>query len=143
MSTDARALLEQGRELLDPVLVKHGFRVETPETSNEAAFARVAYVRDERRLELGCRDQLAAVVYQIDDLVMTHDAYMSAVLGPAGSNMYPSFSGHPLDGFRHLHHDLQHYAGAFLHGTSEAFRTIVRRAHEVAGADARTTLYRR
>jgi len=143
MSTDARSLLTQGRELLDPLLVKHGFRVETPETNNETSFSRVAYVRDDRRLELGCRDQLAAVVYQVDDLVMTHDAYMGAVLGPAGSNMYPSFSGHPMDGFRHLHHDLQHYAGAFLHGTTAALKTIVRRAQEVAGAEARTTLYRR
>ena len=143
MSTDAPTLLALGRELLDPVLTKHGFRVETPTVSGGSAFARVAYVRDDRRLELGCRDQLSAVVYQIEDLVMTHDAFMGAVLGPAGSNMYPSFSGHPLDGFRHLQHDLEHYAGAFLNGTAEALRTIVKRAQDLAGADARTTLYRR
>lgn len=143
MTADARTILARGRELLDPVLAAHGFRAVGGDTNDSGTFARVAYAKDNRRLELGCREQLTVVVYQLDDLVLTHDDYMSAVLGPAGSNMYPCFTGDPLDGFRHLKHDLEHYAGSFLHGSADAFRTIVKRAHEVAGADVRTTLYRR
>jgi hypothetical protein len=143
MTADARTLLERGRALLDPTLLAHGFEANSGKWQQTASFARVAYVRDDRRLELGCRDQLTVVVYQLDDLVLTHDDYMNAVLGPAGSNMYPSFSGDPLDGFRHLQHDLANYAGTFLNGTAEAFRTIVRRSQELSGAEVRSTLYRR
>jgi hypothetical protein len=144
MTMDARTTLSHGRGLLDDLLVANGFTPVEPEMPHDtAAFARIAYVKDNRRLELGCREQLAVVVYQVDALVVTHDAFMAAVLGPAGSNMYPCFTGDPLDGFRHLRHDLENYAGAFLHGTEEGFRTIVRRAQEMMGHQERTTLYRR
>lgn len=144
MTMDARTILSRGRGLLDDVLEAHGFTAVEPDVQHDpSAFARLSYVKGDRRLELGCRDQLAVVVYQLGDLVVTHDAFMAAVLGPAGSNMYPCFTGDPLDGFRHLRHDLESYAGAFLHGTDDGFRTIVRRAQEMMGTQERTTLYRR
>jgi hypothetical protein len=141
---NANAALALGCEILDPVLALHGFAFE-PRASgspNGETFARGAYVRLDRRLELGFKQSLAVVIYQVGTLVLTHDSYMQAVLGPAGSNMYPSFTGDPLDGFRHLRHDLESYAGVFLHGPPEHFRQIVERAGKQAAQTARTTLYR-
>ena len=144
MTVDARETLALGRALLDPVLVSNGFYFdeESSAAHSSEAFARGSYVRGARRLELGCREVLAVVVYQLDDLLLTHDAYMQTVLGPAGSNMYPCFTGDPLDGFRHLKHDLEHYGTIFLRGTDAQFRHIVTRS-QTLGADERTTLYRR
>jgi hypothetical protein len=53
---------------------------------------------------------------------------MAVVLGEEGSNQYPSFGGHPLDAFRHLHHDLECYASVFLRGPEAHFKVIVERA---------------
>jgi hypothetical protein len=144
VSVDARDVLALGRSLLDSVLVPHGFAFDEAASAARSteAFARGAYVRDGRRLELGCREMLAIVVYQLDELLLTHDAYMQTVLGPAGSNMYPCFTGDPLDGFRHLKHDLDLYATIFLRGSDAQFRQIVARAQS-SQADERTTLYRR
>jgi len=144
MSVDAREILAQGRALLDPVFSTHGFHFdeESSAAHSSDAFARGTYVRNGRRVELGCRDELVAVIYQLDEMLLTHDAYMRAVLGPAGSNMYPCFTGDPLDGFRHLKHDLELYASIFLRGSDAQFRQIVARSQEQSGDD-RTTLYRR
>lgn len=140
---DARVLLADGRALLDPVLAAHGFSFDAAKSErvSTAAFARGAYLKGDRRLELGCRDLLGTVAYQVGTLVLSHDAYMRAVLGPVGSNMYPSFSGEPLDGFRYLKHDLERYAAVFLHGSDEHFKGIVARAADIG--DDRTTQYRR
>jgi hypothetical protein len=144
MSVDARETLAQGRALLDPVLAAHGFHFdEAASTAHSTdAFARGTYLRDGRRMELGCREELVAVVYQLEELIITHDTYMHTVLGPAGSNMFPCFTGDPLDGFRHLKHDLELYATVFLRGTDAQFRQLVARSRTIA-ADERTTLYRR
>lgn len=142
---NGRSTLALGRPILDPVLTARGFAFEEkpPGRGRDDGIARAAYVRGDRRLELGVHQSLAMVVYQVAGMILSHERYMQAVLGPAGSNMYPSFTGDPLDAFRHLAHDLESYGGVFLAGPDEHFRQIVERAGDPSLIDARTTLYRR
>ena len=105
---DARTTFAEGRALLDPVLASHGFTFDEakPAERSTDVIARGAYMRDDRRRELGYRHgALDVVVYQLGGRLITHDAYMAAVLGPVGSNMFPALAGDPLDGFRYLAHD--------------------------------------
>jgi hypothetical protein len=127
---DAVTALELGREILDPALTPYGFTFVAgpPDPSGRGVCARGEYVRDNRRLALSFRESLGEVVYHVGDLSLPHEAYMAAVLGEPASNEYPGFSGDPLDSFRHLRPDLEHYAGVFLHGPDEHFRQIVARA---------------
>ena len=141
---DALTRLERGREILDPALTPYGFSfvAKSSEPSSGGAYARGEYVRDDRRLTLSVRESLGEVVYHVGDLRLTHEAYMAAVLGEPASNQYPGFYGDPLDGFRHLRHDLEHYAGAFLRGPDEHFCEIVARAAQQPRAWGSRTLFR-
>ena len=146
MTMNAETTLEQGSALLAPVLAAQGFayeqgtctRDETQEVAT-GAFSRA----DGRRLELsvirslsdesggqapGARCALRDVVYRVGELSIAHDAYMAVVLGEEGSNQYPTFGGEPLDGFRHLRHDLECYATVFLRGPESHFKVIAERA---------------
>ena len=143
---DARTTFAEGRALLDPILAAHGFTFDEAKAAERSTnvIARGAYVRDDRRLELGYRHgALDVVVYQVGERVITHDAYMAAVLGPVGSNMFPALAGDPLDGFRYLAHDLRNYAHVFLTGSATHFGHIADRAAAVTDSDGKTTLYRR
>jgi hypothetical protein len=143
---NAATTLEQGCALLAPLLEAQGFAYEAgAATSDETrevasgAFARA----DGRRLELtvvrvlateggdevpNARSTLRDVVYRVGERALAHDAYMAVVLGEEGSNQYPSFGGHPLDGFRHLCHDVECYATVFLRGPQSHFKVIAERA---------------
>jgi hypothetical protein len=141
----ATEILALGRAVLDPILSHHGFVFDEAHAnahSNER-FARGSWVRGNRRMEVGCREELDVVLYEVGGDLVAHDAYMRTVLGPVGSNMFPCVTGDPIDGFRHLAYDLERYAGAFLSGTDEHFKLIVQRAQLLAEGDERTTLYRR
>lgn len=74
------------------------------------------------------RSMLRDVKYQVGELTVAHEAYMAVVLGEEGSNQYPTFGGEPLDGFRHLRHDMECYATAFLRGPASHFKVIAERA---------------
>jgi hypothetical protein len=143
---NAATMLEHGRALLASLLEPHGFSYESgPETSDETQdVARGAFVRgDSRRLELTVvrtfvtdsgekvenpRSLLRDVVYRVGELAVEHEAYMAVVLGEEGSNQYPTFGGQPLDGFRHLSHDIDCYATVFLRGPDTHFKVIAERA---------------
>ncbi len=84
-------------------------------------FAAGEFIRDDRRLELHVRRSLGLVIYHVGTLSLTHADYMRAMLGPQAGNRYPGFSDDPLDGFRGLAHDLQHYATDFLTGAGQEF----------------------
>ena len=121
------ATLHVGCEILDPVLTVHGF-VRRPIESGPGSggpFARTEYLRTDRRLELHFRYSLGLVTYHLGGSAISHDAYMRAVLGTRGANQYPGFSQDPLDGFRHLRHDLQQFCGEFLSGSEEAMAAVV------------------
>jgi hypothetical protein len=142
---NAATTLQQGSALLAPLLELHGFSYETGSaTADETQdVARGAFVRADRRLELtvvralttdagepiaNARSVLREVIYRVGELAIAHDAYMAVVLGEEGSNQYPTFGGQPLDGFRHLGHDIECYATAFLRGPESHFKVIAERA---------------
>jgi hypothetical protein len=142
---NAETTLEQGMALLAPLLEAQGFAHERgPVTQDETEeVARGAFSRaDGRRLELSvvrvlaengaqvenARIVLRDVLYRLGDLAIPHEAYMAVVLGEEGSNQYPTFGGQPLDGFRHLCHDLECYATVFLKGPESHFKVIAERA---------------
>jgi hypothetical protein len=140
---NAETTLEQGSALLAPLLEAHGFAYEpgavTRDEAQEVACGAFVRPSDGRRLGLGvvhtpatdaapARCTLRDVTYQVGELRLAHESYMAVVLGEEGSNQYPSFGGHPLDAFRHLHHDLECYASVFLRGPEAHFKVIVERA---------------
>lgn len=133
-------VLRSGCAILDPVLVEHGFnRISIksgPGSGGE--FARTDYVRGKRRLELHFRYSLGLVTYHLDATRLAHEAYMRAVLGRRGDNQYPGFSEDPLDGFRHLRHDLEHHCSEFLRGSDSEFERVL----TLAAAQARVTGFR-
>jgi hypothetical protein len=143
---NAVTTLAEGCALLAPVLEPHGFAYEVGEATQDASQenARGTFVRaDGRRLELtvirvlktdegenvaNARSVLRNVVYRLGPLVLPHEAYMAVVLGEEGSNQYPTFGGQPLDGFRHLRHDIECYATVFLRGPESHLKVIAERA---------------
>jgi hypothetical protein len=142
---NAETTLEQGMALLAPLLEAQGFAYERGTVTHHETeeVARGAFSRaDGRRLELSvvrvlaengvqlasARVVLRDVVYRVGELAVEHEAYMAVVLGEEGSNQYPTFGGQPLDGFRHLCHDLDCYATVFLKGPASHFKVIAERA---------------
>jgi hypothetical protein len=107
-----------GCNLLDPVIKPYGFHFVLGASGKGSGghFASGCYVRDDRRLELHFRHSLGLVIYHLGDAAVSHQAYLQALTQGGGGNLYPGFSGDPLDGFRHLAHDLQRFAGDFLYG---------------------------
>jgi hypothetical protein len=143
---NAETTLEQGCALLAPPLEAQGFAYERGDVActdrQEVACGTFARA-DGRRLELtvvrvlatedgskvpNARSILRDVVYRVGELSLEHEAYMAVVLGEEGSNQYPTFGGQPLDGFRHLRHDMECYATAFLRGPESHFKVIAERA---------------
>ncbi len=123
---DPGSTFERGRAILDELLTRHGFTF-MPEPGMPGARedeVSGAYVRDDRRIELTFRGRIANVSYRMADVQMSHEAYMTAVLGRNGSNQFPALRGDELDAFRHLRHDLDCYATAFLRGPDEHVRRI-------------------
>jgi hypothetical protein len=142
---NATTTLEQGCALLAPVLQAQGFSYEAGDATHDDTqeTARGAFARpDGRRLELtvvrvltadgekvpNARSVLREVTYRVGALALPHEAYMAVVLGEEGSNQYPTFGGQPLDGFRHLCHDIECYATVFLRGPEPHFKVIAERA---------------
>ena len=143
---NAEQTLAEGCALLAPALEPHGFTFEVGDATQDESreTARGTFARpDGRRLELtvvrvlkgedgekvaNARSVLRDVIYRIGPLALQHEAYMAVVLGEEGSNQYPAFGGQPLDGFRHLRHDLECYATVFLRGPESHFKVIAERA---------------
>jgi len=111
-------ILREGCEILDPVMNSHGFRF-APRNSGRGSsgyYANGDYVRGDRRLELHFMYSLGLVTYHIGAASVSHDAYLRALTKDEGGNQYPGFSDDPLNGFRHLAHDLQKFCSDFLSG---------------------------
>ena len=125
-------IFRAGREILDEVMKPRGFTFVEGASGQSSGgnFASGEYVKDDRRLEIHFRNSLGLVTYHIGSLSLTHEAYMRALLGRSGGNKYPGFSDDPLDGFRHLKYDLEHFCGDFLSGTGEEFERCVAKAKE-------------
>lgn len=143
---NAEQTLAEGCALLAPALELHGFTYQAGDATHDESreTARGSFGRaDGRRLELSVlrvlktddgdkvanpRSVLRDVAYHVGSLSLQHEAYMAVVLGEEGSNQYPTFGGQPLDGFRHLRHDIECYATVFLRGPESHFKVIAERA---------------
>ncbi len=125
--------LEVGRQILDAVMQPHGFRFRASGAGSSSGgdFSTGAYVRDRfdpsasRRLELHFRHTLGGVTYYLGRSQLDHGTYMRQ-LGVHREAAYPGFSEDPIDGFRHLAHDLSHYCQDFLCGTGREFERLAR-----------------
>ena len=125
-------VLRAGCEILDSVLVPHGFHFALREAAKSCGghFAWGEYIRGDRRLALHFQWSLGLVTYHLGDVQVAHEPYVRTVHGVSGENAYPGFSDDPLDGFRHLRHDLEQYGSAFLRGTDEELQSLLLRAVE-------------
>jgi hypothetical protein len=130
--------LHAGVTILNPVLHPHGFNFELrgSGSSSGGRFAWGEYVRNERRIELHFRYSLGLVTYHIGDLLFGHEVYLRALGVPAGTHQYPGFSSDPLDGFRHLAHDLERFCGEFVSGDASVFLRASREAAEQSAKSA-------
>ncbi|HWS98763.1 MAG TPA: hypothetical protein VN256_00730 [Pyrinomonadaceae bacterium] len=130
---DPEELLRAGSKILEPLMRPHGFIfVEgLSGKSGHGDFARGDFVRGERRLELHFRYTLGLVTYHVGSNSVSHESYMRELLGPGGTHQYPGFSDDPLDGFRHLAHDVERFADDFLVGSGEVLaRAALKEAAE-------------
>jgi hypothetical protein len=129
---DPTAMLRAGCKILDPVMKRHGFTFVEGQAGQGSGgyFATGNYVRDNRQLELHFRHSLGLVAYHLGSEKASHESYMQELLGSAGGNLYPGFSDDPLDGFRHLAHDLDLFASDFLSGGGEALITAAAKERE-------------
>jgi hypothetical protein len=126
--------LRQGSKILDPVLRPYGFQFTEGSSGigSGGSFACGDYVFENKRLELHFRYTLGFVTYHLNNYSVSHTAYMRALLGESGGNQYPGFSDDPMNGFRHLAHDLQNFAGDFLFGNGVILvKAAVREAAEI------------
>ena len=121
---DPLEILQQGIEILNPILLRNGFTYVPGKSgpSSGGSYAYGAYSRGERRLELLFRHILGLVTYHIGPDSLRHEVFMRSLLGRDGGNRYPGFSDDPLDGFRDLRHDLEIYGKDFLSGNGNIFR---------------------
>jgi hypothetical protein len=127
-------ILERGREILEPTVQPYGFAFVAPSQGKGSGgeFASGEFVRGDRRLELHFRYSLGLVTYHVGATSVAHELLMRVLLGSAGGNAYPGYSTDPLDGFRHLQHDLLRYGAAFLNGTDAEFTELAHRAASLA-----------
>jgi hypothetical protein len=116
--------LLRGVEILDAVMAPAGFGFEQV---HDGTYACGRYRRADRTLELHFSDSLRLVSHRIGDLVVMHDDFMRALVGPAGGR-YPGASSEPLDGFRDLRTDLRGHCGEFLRGSAKKWRSVAERA---------------
>jgi hypothetical protein len=117
----------EGQHILEPLLTRHGFQF-SPEPKGKGSggyFVRGQFIKGDRRLEIHFRSSLGFVTYHVGALALSHEGYMRSLLGNPGGNRYPGFSNDPLDGFRGLAFDLEHFCGDFLAGDGEEFRRCV------------------
>ena len=123
MSTKPETILLQGSESLKPLFSEHGFAFAPlgGGSSSGGQFAYAEFRRVDRRFEFHFRYSLGMVTYHLGSKSISHQEYMSSVLGTPGLSHYPGFSNDPLEAFRDLRDDLQSYCAEFLEGTNETF----------------------
>jgi hypothetical protein len=116
--------LSQGVAILDAAMKPAGFELQPV---HEGAYLCVRYVKRGRALELHFADSLRLVSQRIDDLVVMHDDFMRALLGPGGGR-YPGSSDDPLEAFRLLRTDLELHCDDFLKGRGRRWRSVAETA---------------
>ncbi|HYX71259.1 MAG TPA: hypothetical protein VE732_00690 [Nitrososphaera sp.] len=129
---NALETFQVGCKILDRVMNPQGFYLMEGASGQSSGgnFASGEYVKGDRRLEIHLRYSLGLVTYHIGALSLTHESYMRVLLGKNGGNQYPGFSNDPLEGFRHLSHDLSNFCGDFLNGSGKEFERCVVKSRE-------------
>jgi len=132
-------VLLAGVALLRPILAPHGFafRLTDEGRGSGGDYAVGEFVAGDRRLELHFRHSLGLVTYRAGGDAVGHEAYLRALGVPPGTNQYPGFSDDPLEGFRHLSHDLAAYGAEFLAGDAAVLRRIGREVADWRAAETR------
>lgn len=109
-------VLLAGAEIVSAALPGFRFTLGESGVGSGGAFASGQFAKGDRRLELHFRSSLGLVTYHLGDCSLSHEAYVRALGVALGENHYPGFSDDPLDGFRHLAHDLERFASEFVSG---------------------------
>jgi hypothetical protein len=132
MRKQPRDILQEGKRILDPVLLRFGFsfKDERSGPSSGGPYASASYVNGDRKLEVHYRWSLGLVTYHFGEETIDHESYMHVLLGTNGGNKYPGFSDDPIDGFKGLAYDLENFATAFLKGNFEEFSRFAAAARE-------------
>jgi len=127
--------LIDGVQILEAVLLPRGFHFQFDGEGSGSGgdFARGAFVREDRRLEIHFRRSLGLVRYHIGEKSASHESYMRE-LGVWDQCRYPGFSNDPRNEFDELAHDLS-YAADFLVGSASTLRQAA--AKEAANTAAR------
>jgi hypothetical protein len=116
--------LSEGVAILGTAMKPAGFKFEPV---HEGAYLCGRFVNRGRVLELHFADSLRLVSQRIDDLVVMHDDFMRALLGPKGGR-YPGSSEDPLEAFRLLRMDLELHCKDFLTGGGREWRKVAEAA---------------
>lgn len=121
MSSDPVRTLVLGSNILEPLLLRHGFvfRATDAGSSSGGQFASGEFRKGNRWLEFHFRHSLGMVTYHLGSRSMSHQEYMRSVLGRPNASHYPGFSSDPLEAFRHLCLDLEEHCAEFLEGTDD------------------------
>jgi len=110
----------------EPSLTEHGFALTATQSGfgSGGPYEVGVWTRGDRRFSISLRYDSLAVGYRIGDIGMDHAAYMRALLGPAGPNLFPSYSHDAAAASVALGHDLRHHCDDFLGGDGSAFRRL-------------------
>lgn len=123
MPLTAKQELEHGASLLTPLLEPYRFvfAVETFGNSSGGPYAVGKFTCGSRSIWLHHRQGLGHVVYQIDNLSLEHEQYLSE-LGTAKQSRFlwlPKEAG--VERYDSLRQDLERYLSEFLTGSAEVF----------------------
>ena len=91
----------------------------------------MSFAAANRALELHFRHSLGLVRYHIGSSSIVHEDYMWSAIGRRHASEYPGFSTDPLDGFRHLLHDLESHGTDFLQGSDAEFLRHLQSAEQL------------
>ena len=117
--------LEAGAAILAKFLAGYGFqfRVEETDRGSGGPFARGAFLKGDRRLELHYRWSLGLVSYTVGNTRVAHEDFARARASD-GRGVYSGFFSEPLDDFRALLADLEAFGSPFLSGSVEDFLAV-------------------
>ncbi|MGA1872015.1 MAG: hypothetical protein ACMUJM_26155 [bacterium] len=136
-----RAILKDGADILGEYLYPIGFHFEVINEGKGSGgnFVTGEFKKGEIKLELHFRYSLGMVRYHYKEKSVSHKNYMKA-LGVIDRCQYPGSSNDPLDGFRHLKHDIAKFGSDFTDGDHFVLLRAAReeQAHEAEIAKVRS-----
>jgi hypothetical protein len=125
----------------EPSLTEHGFALTATQSGfgSGGPYEVGVWTRGDRRFSISLRYDSLAVGYRIGDIGMDHAAYMRALLGPAGPNLFPSYSHDAAAASVALGHDLRHHCDDFFGRGRLRVSATRRRRSRGAGDDRVST----